>query len=181
MPTTGRISIIGSAASTLTAPTFNQHGTMFDIVAPSYEYSDGTLSGQCDLAWSDRLTLPAGNTGIIDLVPLTWDNGGGAVIQLEVFGTQPSFTEVVGIVISNRETAPGTRILHFGPSFGANPFLWLFAGAGDLAVLVPGGAYCMWSNEPQTTVGGTSDSLRFINTDGVNAVTFDILIVGRSV
>jgi hypothetical protein len=105
--------------------------------------------------------------------------GGGFVAQTDAFGAAMTFVEVTAIAIFNRETAAGTRIIHFGPA-GVNPFLWLFQDASDLVAIVPSGAYLQWSDEAQTVGAGASDSLRFINTDGANAVTFDIVLVGRT-
>lgn len=169
MPINGFINIGSSVQQTLAVPE-NNLGSMFASVAGDYSFANGTGISQNDLAWSDRRTLAAGATDTFDL------NGGGL---LDVFGAAVNFVEVTAIVIRNRETVAGARALHFGPA-GANPFLWLFVDASDLVVIKPNGAYCQWSDEAQTVTPGSADSIRVINTDGANSVSYDILIVGRS-
>ena len=123
-----------------------------------------TLCGQTDGVWG------AGATDTIDLT------GGGL---LDVFGNAVNFVEVTVIAIRNRESVAGTRILRFGPG-AVNPFRWLFADDSDQVVIVPGGAYCQWSDEAQTVSAGSDDTIRIINTDGANPAIYDIVIVGRS-
>jgi len=180
MAVDGIFTMLLSARETLATPE-NRSGVIFDSMRQSYAFSNGTGVAQNDLVWSDRITVAGGDTAIIDFAPLSLDlgGGGGAVAQTDAFGNAMTFVEVTALAIRNRETVAGTRTLNFGPA-AVNPFLWLFLDASDLVVIVPNGAYMQWSDEAQTVTAGASDSLRFINTDGVNAVTFDILFTGRS-
>ncbi|MAH47942.1 hypothetical protein CMI37_19125 [Candidatus Pacearchaeota archaeon] len=169
MATSGSATIIVAVAETLDTPE-NRSGTIYDAMRPVYSWTDGLLAGQNDLVWSDRRTVVAGATDTIDL------NGGGLT---DAFGNAVNFVEVTMIAIRNRETTAATRTLRFGPA-AANPFLWLFVDASDQVVIVPSGAYCQWSDEAQTVTPGVSDSVRIINTDLANGVTYDIIVSGRS-
>jgi hypothetical protein len=180
MATAGSFTIVASVAETLDAPE-NRFGTITDYLNLNYRWVDGTGVGQNDLVWSDRFTIAGGDTAIIDLAPLALDLGGGAgsIAQTDTFGNAITFVEVTAICISNRETVAGSRTVSFGPGAG-NPFLWLFLNASDLISIVPAGGYTQWSDQAQTVGAGASDTLRFINTDGANAVSLDLILVGRT-
>lgn len=168
MPTTGTVTISATTSSTLPTPE-NRSGTMYDSVRGIYSYSSGTGAGQNDLVWSDRIVLAAAGTTTIDL------NGGGL---LSVFGQAVNFVEVTSIVIQNRETVAGTRVLEFGPAV-ANTFLWTFKAANDVISIGPSGSYGQYVDAGVACVGG-ADSIQIVNTDGANSVTYDIQIIGRS-
>ncbi len=121
MAISGRFLITGSAEHVLDVPE-NRSGSIFDSIYQAFEYADGVAAGQCDIAWSNRQTVLAGATDVIDLSPLTLN----AVAQTDPFGVQPTFVEVVCIIIRNTETTAGTRTLHFGPNAPRHPLLLLF-------------------------------------------------------
>jgi len=178
MPITGAITLIASAENTFAIPPTNNNnriGSVTDFVDDTYLVTDGVGVDQADLVWTDRITVVAGATNVIDLSPLAVD----AAAQTDVYGNAIAYVEVTAIVIRNRETVAGTRTLNFGPG-AANPYLWLFVDASDLVVIVPGGMYYMKSDEAQPVGAGGTDQLQIINTDGVNAVTYDIWLLGRS-
>jgi hypothetical protein len=166
----GTFSISTSVSEVLTTPE-NRSGTIFDSVSKGYSFTNGVIPGKNDLVWSDRRTVAMGATDVIDLF------GGGL---LDALNNPVNFLFVTGIMLSNRETVAGTRILNFGPNMAANPFIWLFGTTSDLVSIVPSSAYIQWNDAGVTTAGGL-DKIRIINTDIANPVTFDILITGRSV
>lgn len=168
MPTTGTVTISAVTASTLATPE-NRSGTMLDSINAVYAYADGVAAGQNDLVWSDRITLGAGATTTIDL------NGGGLT---NVFGAAVNFVEVTSIVIRNLETVAGTRTLRFGPA-PANTFLWTFGTPNDGVDIAPKGAYGQYVDAGVASPAG-NDSIQIVNTDGANAVVYDIQIIGRS-
>ena len=176
----GIFPLLVNVRETLATPE-NRSGAIYDTIREGYAFADGVGALQNDLVWSDRVTIAAGDTGLLDLAPLQLDlgGGGGLVAQTDAFGNAMTFVEVTAIAIFNRETVPNTRTIRFGPA-AANPFLWLFVDATDLTSVVPLGGYMQWSDQAQVVTAGAADVLRFINTDGANGVTFDIIVVGRS-
>jgi hypothetical protein len=181
MPITGAGNIIVSVQETLATPE-NRSGAIIDAIRVQYPFANGTGNFQNDLVWQDRMTIGAGVTAVIDLSPLALDLGAGFIPQTNSFGTPITFVEVTMIVITGRSTGPGTRAVSFGPNSAGTPYLWLFLDASDLVSIRPQGAYLQWSDEAidAPIVAGVNDQLRLINTDGVNAVNLDIMIIGRS-
>ena len=179
MATTGIFTVLASVQETLDSPE-NRSGSINNSIRQNYSYIDGTGAGQNDLVWSDRFTIAAGDTAVIDLRPLSLDLGGGAgaVAQTDSFGAVINFVEVTAILIYNKETGAG-RTVSFGPGTGT-PFLWTFLNASDLVSIAPSGAYLQWTDVGVTTGAGASDVLRLINTDGAQTVSLDIIIVGRT-
>lgn len=171
MATTGSVTIIGSVQETLDTPE-NRLGTITDYLNINYAWTDGVAATQNDIVWSDRRTIAAGLTDTLDFT--------GDATMTDAFGTALVFVEITAIIISNRETVAGSRTLSFGPNAAAEPFLFLFLDASDLVSIVPGGGYCMWSDEAQTLVVDVNDKMRLVNTDGANAVVYDVIVVGRT-
>lgn len=170
MPVNGQVLIHASVQETMSLPE-NRVGSIFDTIVADYTFTNGTGAGESDLVFSDRRTVGAGATDTIDL------NGGGLT---DAYGNAVNFVEVTSVVIRNRETTLVARTIQFGPNAGGNPFLWLFADASDLVSVKPGGGYCQWADQAQTVSAGSADTIRIVNTDGANTVTYDILVTGRS-
>ncbi len=169
MATTGRLNIIVGVSETLDTPE-NRSGAITHLIDASYNWLDGVAAGQNDIVWSDRRTVGAGATDNIDLA------GGGL---LDVFGNAIAFVEVTAIVIRNRETVAGTRRITFGAAVAAG-FAWLFNAAADRISINPGSSYVGWENNGIAVGAGVTDVIAIVNTDLANAVTYDIIIVGRT-
>jgi hypothetical protein len=170
MAINGSVTIIAGVNETLDTPE-NHTGSIATALSSTYTFVDGVAAGQNDIVWSDRRTVGAGATDNIDLA------GGGL---LDVFGNAIAFVEVTAIVIRNRETVAGTRRITFGAAVAAG-FAWLFNAAADRISINPGSSYVGWEDNGVAVVAGVTDVIAIVNTDGANTVTYDIIIVGRTV
>jgi hypothetical protein len=175
MAITGTLGILAAIQNALDVPPAannNRSGAITDYISQTYAFADGVGAGQNDIVWSDRITLAGGATTVLTL----------SAGLLDVYGNVTNFVRVTGIALRNRETVAGTRILNFGPNAG-RPYLWLFLAAANRAVIPPGGCYMQWDDNGTgvAIAPGANDRLDITNTDGVNAVTYDIVVVGRTV
>lgn len=134
----------------------------------TYGFTNGTAAGKADLCWSDRRTVAASATDTIDL------RGGG----LKSIGQSINFAVVTAIIVRNRSTTSGD-ILHVGPA-AADGFLGPWVDASDLNVVGPEGVAVFQNDGGWAVTGGSTDSIRIVETGGANAVDYDIFVLGRS-
>ena len=147
--------------------------------------SSAATSITCDMIWQSTGTIAGGGANVdIDLndaaacngIMEYWNEDGGV--------RKATFDRVHYLYIRNTTTdaAAGESILSVGGN--ANAFAWFFGTlATDTILISPGG----WTS---TACGvdagwpvaqGATDILTLANTDAVNALTYEIIIVGESV
>ena len=130
--------------------------------------TSGTGNNQGDMLWHDQRTLAASGTEDLDLA--------GALSN--AFGATQTFVELVAVGIfaasGNTNDVQLTR-----PASNGAP---LFLAAGDGIAVKPGGAfYWVAPNTGITVTAGTGDLLTVTNSAGSTGVTYDVVIIGRSV
>lgn len=124
-------------------------------------YSNGTGTGQADIAWSDRLTVTSTPTDL-DLNTLTSQLTGGTL----------SCAEIVALFLYN--AAGGANLL---VGAGTNPVA-MFADATDVEIVGAGGFLCKTFPAGLAVANSSSDILR-LQSAGAD-LTVDIGILGRS-
>jgi hypothetical protein len=168
MAIAGALAVHFRAIETLDSPE-NRTGTFAPHRFEStYGFTDGTTAGKADLCWSDRRTVAASATDTIDLT------GGG----LTSLGANVNFAVVTAIIVRNRSTTSGD-VLHVGPA-AADGFLGPWVDASDLNAVSPEGFATFQNDGGWTVTGGSTDSIRIVETGGANAVAYDIFVLGRS-
>lgn len=148
-----------------------------DIAAPRQDLAKrlkklltaGTVADTADLVFADTRTLAASATENLDL------DGG----LTDAFGNALAFVEVVAILVF--AAAANTNNVLLGGA-ASNGFVGPFADATDKLTIKPGGwAFLMAPGNPAYPVtAGTGDILKVANSAAGTAVTYDIIIVGRS-
>jgi len=145
--------------------------------------SSTATSVTCDLIWQHSATIAAGVTVDIDLNDAAACGG-----IMEYWGEDATvrkvqFDRVHFLYIRNTTSgaAAGESSMRVGGD--AAPFLWFFTAGPDTADLAPGaminsaaGVDAGWP-----VVQTTADILQLVNSDGVNALTYEIVIIGESV
>lgn len=153
----------------------NDLGSIKRRIRRTFALPNGTSDGQCDLVWADRRSLAADTTETIDLDTSLTDSAGTAV----------DFAQVDLIVFINRNTVAGDD-LHIGPN-SSNGFSGPWADDSDRSVCPAGatsgahdGMLIMANPQGWAVTGGTGDLIAVINIDAANAISYDVLILGRS-
>ena len=160
-----RLSIAASLAGS------NDLGTpklKIDDILESLELSPGTnTTGKADVLFSDTRTLAASANEDIDLA--------GALSS--AFGATITAAEVVLIFIraadGNTNNVNVTR-----PASNGVP---IFLAAGDGRAVEPGEYFLFQSRRGVGITGGTVDLINIANSAGSTSVTYDILVIGRTV
>ena len=168
MPVNGSFRIIAKFVATPSSPENYDATTSTPTIDAELSLTSGTADGSADLVFTARRSLGASSTETLDLA-------GGLT---DVYGATLTFVDVVGMVVRNRETT-STRVLRVGPN-AANGFLGPFVDATDRIAIGPSGIFSTWRDSGWTVTAGTGDLLFFQNTDGAGAISYDVLLVGRS-
>ena len=122
----------------------------------------GNGAGQANMVWSDQRTIAAGLDDDINIESSL----------IDAYGQPIAFAAIKQLVVLNRSANPAT-ILTVGNTGGNWPPTPWQAPCG------PGDAFTFGERQSGiTVVATTSDTLRITNTDGSNAATYDIVLVG---
>lgn len=127
----------------------------------------GTTAGAADLVFSDQRTLSASANESLDL------NGS----LTDVFGGAVNFAKIVAIYI--RAAAGNTNNVVAGGA-ASNGFYPMFGAATDTIKLPPGAGVLLFNDGGWTVTASTADLLKIANGGSGTAVTYDIVVVGRS-
>lgn len=128
----------------------------------------GTGANQADKLFSDTRTLAASATEDLDL--------SGSLA--DAFGTTFTLARVKAVIV----TAAAANTNNVNVSRPATNGVPLFAAAGDLIPVRPGGMFC-WVAPDATAVvvtAATGDLLTFTNSASGSSVTYSVVIVGAS-
>lgn len=138
-------------------------------IAEALEFLAGTDAvNKADLLFADTRTLAASATENLDLA-------GGLS---NAFGAVFTAAEIVAIYI--KASAANTNAVRFGPA-SSNGFVGPFADATDRLNVLPGEWHLLVSQKGWAVTAGTGDLLTVLNAAGGTSVTYDIVIIGRTV
>lgn len=143
-----------------------------NITASAYrtlKFVPGTAAvNQADVMWSDSRTIAASGTDALDMT-------GSLVNQL---GQTIAQGEVVAIYV---EAAPAnTNNVVIGGA-ASNPFNGPFATATSKIALGPGEFVLLSSQNGWGVTAGTGDILQIANSGAGTSVTYNIIVIGRTV
>lgn len=148
-----------------------------DVAAPrqdlakraSLNLTTGTGANQADLAFADTRTLAGSATENLDM----------AGVLTDAFGAALAFAEVVAILVV--AAAGNTNNVVVGGA-GAAGFFPMFGDATDTLVIKPGGFALIAAPgaAAYAVTATTADILKVTNSAAGTAVTYDIVIIGRS-
>lgn len=131
-------------------------------------FSDGTGAAQADRIWRDTRTLSASATEDLDFSGSLTDIYGDAVV----------FADIRVILV----TADSANTNNVNVSRSSSNGIPLFAAAGDLIAVRPGGAF-MYIAQDTTAIAvaaGTADLLTIANSSSGTSVTYSITVIGAS-
>lgn len=138
-------------------------------IAEALTFIAGTDAvNKADLLFADTRTLAASGTENLDLAG-TLTNAFGAVFTA---------AEIVAIYI--KAAAGNTNAVRFGPA-AANGFVGPFNAATDRLNVLPGEFALLVSQMGWAVTAGTGDLLTVLNAAGGTGVTYDVVILGRTV
>ena len=123
--------------------------------------SDGTASGDQDLAWSDSASVTSG-------APVTLDLVGG--LDSVLTGAAISFAALTALCVRNRSSAGTLEVGGTVPIFG---------DVSDVATIPPGGLALLTAPADGWPVtAGTNDTITIAAQ--VGSVAYDLIILGQS-
>lgn len=133
-----------------------------------FELTPGTDAlGKADLMFSDTRTLAASGTEDIDL----------AGVLSSAFGATITAAELVLLFI--KASAANTNNVNVTrPASNGVP---IFLAAGDGRALLPGDFMLIQSRAGIAVTAATGDLITITNSAGSTSVTYDIIVIGRSV
>lgn len=152
----------------------NWSGSPAAQVANTFNYVNGVAPpSQADLYYVKRLTVGAGAT-------YTLDFGTGGNVTPDIYGASIiPWVEVVAIKLVNRSAVAGD-IITFGPDSGTNPLLLMFTNAAYRISIGPAAFFSQVYPTGWAVTDGAADRMTIVEIGGVNPVSFDLFIVGRS-
>lgn len=127
----------------------------------------GTGAGEADLVFADTRTLTASSTENLDLAGGLTDSFGAAI----------TFAEIVAIVVKPA-AANANNVLVGGAA--SNGFTTPFGDATDVVKVAPGGVFVLTNDAGYAVTASTGDILKIANGGSGSAVTYDIILIGRS-
>ncbi|OGT55481.1 MAG: hypothetical protein A3E01_09235 [Gammaproteobacteria bacterium RIFCSPHIGHO2_12_FULL_63_22] len=140
-----------------------------DTITQLLQISAGTAAvNQADLMFADQRTLAASATEDLDL----------AGVLTNAFGATITAAEIVAIYI---EAASGNTNNVNVTRPASNGFVGPFLAAGDGIGVKPGEYALLVSQTGWAVTAGTGDLLTITNSSSGTGVTYDIVIIGRSV
>jgi hypothetical protein len=131
-------------------------------------FTDGVGNSQADRVWTDQRTLAASATEDLDLAAVLVDAISGAAL---------TFATIKAVIV--KAAAGNTNNVNVSrPASNGVP---LFAAAGDLIAVKPGGLFA-WAcpNAGVAVTPATGDLLTITNSGAGTPVTFDIILIGTS-
>lgn len=137
-------------------------------IAKELDFTPGTAAvGQANVLFSDTRTLAASGTENLDL----------AGVLADALGATISAAEVVAVYFA--AASGNTNDVQISrPASNGVP---LFLAAGDGLALGPGDFICRTYRNGVAVTAGTGDLLAVTNGGAGSSVTYDVLIVGRTV
>lgn len=157
-----------SATATQTASADLGTPTFYAELAKTFQWASGVTANSADLLFSDERTLAASATEDLDL----------AGVLTDAFGATVTMAEVVGIIVL--ADAANTNDVVLGAALAAIP---LFGGTNGTHAVKPGGIFVAVAPNAAglLTVGaGATDVLKVANSSSGTAVTYKIMVFGRS-
>lgn len=157
-----------SATATQTASADLGTPTFYAELAKTFQWASGVTANSADLLFSDERTLAASATEDLDL----------AGVLTNAFGATVTMAEVVGIIVL--ADAANTNDVVLGAALAAVP---LFGGTSGTHAVKPGGIFVAVAPNAAglLTVGaGATDVLKVANSSSGTAVTYKIMVFGRS-
>ena len=158
-----RLNLTHTGTNDIGAP---KMGVVAEKILSLTEGTDATT--KANLLYSDRITLAASANQDIDLAGSLTD----------AFGATFTAAEIVAIYVSaasgNTNNVNMTR-----PA--SNGFIGPFLAAGDGVSVRPGEWQMLVSQSGWAVTAGTGDLINFANSAGGTSVTFDLIVVGRTV
>lgn len=131
------------------------------------QLSGGTAAiNQADLLFSDTRTLAASATEDLDL----------AGVLLDAFGATITAAEIVAVYV--KADAANTNNVVIGAA--TQPFAGPLGATGTYTVS-PGEYYLAVSQKGWAVGAGATDDLKIANSGAGTSVTYDVLIIGRTV
>jgi hypothetical protein len=138
-------------------------------VAEALELLPGTDAvNKANILFADTRTLAASATENLDL----------AGVLTNAFGAVVAAAEIVAIYI--KAASGNTNTVNFGPG-SSNGFTGPFADATDRLKIAPGEYVALVSRAGWGVTGATGDILTVLNGGAGTGVTYDIVILGRTV
>lgn len=142
----------------------NQQGVINHIV----EVLSTIENSSADVVFSDRRSLSASASEVLDLA----GSLSGAL------GNTLTFARGKLVLIRNRNSTDGDD-LNVGPD-STNGWVGMVADASD-RIKVPAGGFLLWYDpNGQAVTAGSADELYIAEIGGANAVSYDIVILGKS-
>jgi hypothetical protein len=124
--------------------------------------------GKADVMWSDSRTLTASSSENLDLTGSLTGMLGGTV----------AMAEVCAIYVEAASTNTNSVVIGGAAS---NGFLGPFGGATHTLSLAPGEFTLLSSQNGWAVTAGTGDLLKVANSGAGTSVTYNIIIIGRTV
>ena len=137
-------------------------------IAKSLEFTPGTAAiGQANVLFSDTRTLAASGTENLDV----------AGVLADALGVTIAAAEIVAIFIAAHSDNTNDVQLTRPASNGLPAFL----AAGDGLAVGPGDMLLLTNRKGISVTAGTGDLLTLTNSAGGTPVTYDVVLVGRTV
>jgi hypothetical protein len=137
-------------------------------IAKALEFAAGTASiGQANLLYSETRTLAASTGEDLDLAGVLTDPLGATIAAAEVVAV------FIAAASGNTNDVQLTR-----PGSNGVP---LFLAAGDGLAIGPGDMFLFTNRKGVTVTAGTGDLLHVTNGGAGSSVTYDIIVIARTV
>jgi hypothetical protein len=137
-------------------------------IEKALEFTPGTASvSQSNVLFSDKRTLAASASEDIDVAGALTDALGASIAAAEIVAVY------VGAASANTNDVQVTR-----PGANGVP---LFLAAGDGLALGPGDFALLTNRKGAAVTAGTGDLIHVANSGAGSSVTYDIVILGRTV
>jgi hypothetical protein len=168
MPQSSTINAKGTYAVSKTAD-FQSVSQQPFTIGKTYTFENGTSDNQCDLQYTDQITIAASGSQNLDLSGALTNSIGDTVVfakvrAIQIYAAAANTNDVIVGNVSNGITTPLGAATH---SFAVRP-------DGTAIFVSPKG-----TSFP--VVAGTGDLLKLANGGSGTSVTFDIAILGCSV
>jgi hypothetical protein len=138
-------------------------------ILKSIQLASGTDAlGKVDVLWADQRTLAASATENLDLAGVLAGLLGGTVTA----------AEIVAIYVE-ADAANTNDVVLFGA--GSNPFNGSLTGTTPKVAVGPGDVFLLTNRKGMTVTAATGDIMLVANSSSGTAVTYKIVLLGRTV
>lgn len=132
------------------------------------EFSAGTAAiGQANILFQDTRTLAASGSEDLDVAGALTDAFGASIAAAEVVAIY------IGAAQGNTNDVQVTR-----PASNGVP---AFLAAGDGLAIGPGDAFLFTNRKGIAVTAATADLIHIANSGGTTGVTYDVVIIGRTI